>query len=274
MSGVTHFYDEHPINYDQVVHNMQERFGTLGSWTENELKEFDNDHYGGVQALELLARKAGIRASDHVLDVGCGIGGPARVLAHNLGCKTTGLDITESRCEAAKKLTSMVGLADKVDFKVGDARNMPFPDAMFSVVIGQEAWSHIDDKSALISECSRVLRPKGVLAFTDITEIGRLSPSERERLSSDSHMPHFGTPDLYRRLMERHDMTVLSEEDLSDAWCQILVKRLDMYKNLEATTVQKFGRRHHDGFVKMYRFFVSMFTGGKLGGHRFVAVRQ
>src|SRR4051812_9114009 len=109
-AGVVQFYDMHPINEDQILAKLSARGTDLETLSEDELKDFDQDHYGGIDVVAVLAEKAGIRREHHVLDVCSGMGGPARWIAHRYGCRVTGLDVTESRVEAAKRLTARVRL--------------------------------------------------------------------------------------------------------------------------------------------------------------------
>ena len=103
-----------------------------------------------------------------MLDVGGGIGGPARTLAHEFGCAVTVLDLTEAYCRAGEELTAATGLAGKVSFRQGDAVAMPFPDGAFDLVWTQHSSMNIADKERLYGECRRVLRPGGRLAFHEI----------------------------------------------------------------------------------------------------------
>jgi ubiquinone/menaquinone biosynthesis C-methylase UbiE len=201
------------------------------------------------------------------------VGGPARYLALRLGCRVTGLDITRSRHEAAMRLTALVGLDHLVDFRLGNALDMPFADAGFDVVIGQEAFAHVPDKPRLIAECTRVVRPGGVIAFTDILRREALSAAEFERLRSDMTFQSLETLDGYGRLLARCGCTVMVQDDLSAWWTEVLQGRLTMYRALEATTVARFGAAHFQRWDDTYAFFVGLFGAGRLGGGRFVARR-
>jgi SAM-dependent methyltransferase len=101
----------------------------------------------------------------HVLDVGSGIGGPARTLAAEFGCRVIGLDLTKACCRAAEILTARVGLHDRVTFRQGSALDMPFAKATVDVVWTQDMVMTIEDKPRLFAEMHRVLRPGGCLAF-------------------------------------------------------------------------------------------------------------
>ena len=271
LSAVVAFYDAHPINEEQILAALRSKGVPLESVTEDVLQEHDQDHYGGIEANDILADKAGIRREHHVLDVCSGMGGPARYLAHRIGCRVTGLDLTRSRYDSAIRLTQLAKLTGPVDFRLGDALNMPFEDASFDVVIGQEAWCHVPDKARLIAESARVLKPGGAIAFTDILRREPLQAAELQRMQEGMPFPTLETLDGYGRLLTQNGCMVIVRDDLSEHWSQILVQRLAMYRSLEADTVRKFGAEHFRKWDETYAFFVGLFQQGKLGGGRFVA---
>src|SRR6185503_5668070 len=119
--AVVGFYDTHPINEDEILAKLKARGIDLDALTEAELMDFDQDHYGGVEAVEALAAAADISRKKRVLDVCSGMGGPARWLAYKYGCRVAGLDLTRSRVEGAKRLTECVKLGRLVEFFEGDA---------------------------------------------------------------------------------------------------------------------------------------------------------
>jgi ubiquinone/menaquinone biosynthesis C-methylase UbiE len=273
LRSVIHFYETHPINEQQILHDLERDGIALDGLTEETLKDYDQDHFGGLEAVDTLAEKAGIDAATRVLDVCSGMGGPARYLAHRLGCRVTGLDITRSRHDAALRLTALVGLDHLVDFGLGNALDMPFADATFDVVIGQEAFAHVPDKPRLIAECARVVRPGGIVAFTDILRRGALSAAEFERLQSGMTFQSLETLDGYARLLARCGCAVLVQDDLSPWWTEVLKGRLAMYRSLRDTTVARFGAAHFRKWDDTYAFFVGLFAAGRLGGGRLVARR-
>ena len=267
---VVAFYDAHPINEEQILAALEGRGVALDGLSEDVLQEHDQDHFGGVEANDILAAKAGIERSHHVLDVCSGMGGPARYLAQRIGCRVTGLDLTRSRYGCAIRLTRLAKLAHLVDFRLGDALQMPFDDGSFDVVIGQEAWCHVPDKPRLIAECARVVKPGGAIAFTDILRREALQPAEMQRMQQGMPFPTLETLDGYRDLLIENGCTVIHRDDLSEHWARILVQRLAMYRSLETDTVRKFGAEHFRRWDATYAFFVELFQEGKLGGGRFV----
>jgi SAM-dependent methyltransferase len=128
----------------------------------------DHFHTRGRAATLELAEMALGRSGQRVLDVGGGLGGPARMLAAEYGCHVTVLDLSESFCQAGEMLTERSGLSDRVSFKVGDALDMSFEDASFDIAWTQHSSMNIADKERLYSEIHRVLRPGGRLAMHEI----------------------------------------------------------------------------------------------------------
>ena len=273
-SAVVAFYDAHPINEEQILAALKSKGVPLESVTEEILQEHDQDHFGGIKANDILAAKAGIQSQHHVLDVCSGMGGPARYLAHRIGCRVTGLDLTRSRYDSAIRLTQLARLSRLVDFRLGDALNMPFEDASFDVVIGQEAWCHVPDKPRLIAECARVVKPGGAIAFTDILRRAPLEAMELQRMQEGMPFPTLETLDGYSTLLTQSGCAVSLRDDLSEHWAQILVQRLAMYRSLEPDTVRKFGAEHFRKWDETYAYFVGLFREGKLGGGRFVARKR
>lgn len=272
-SPVVAFYDTHPINEQQILAALASKGIALDHLTEDILQDHDQDHFGGLEANDILIAHAGIRREHHVLDVCSGMGGPSRYLARRVGCRVTGLDLTESRYTSAIRLTQMVKLDHLVDFRLGNALDMPFAEATFDVVIGQEAWCHVPEKPRLVAECVRVVKPGGAIAFTDILRRTPLQPAEMARLEREMAFPSLETLEGYARLLEGNGCTLSVCEDLSELWARILVQRLAMYRSLKADTERKFGVEHFRRWDDTYAFFVGLFGEGKLGGGRFVARR-
>jgi SAM-dependent methyltransferase len=134
-----------------------------------DLAAVDQFHIGGRDATLDLAKLAGLARGLEVLDVGGGLGGPARTLAHELGSRVTVLDLTEEYCRVGEELTRRTGLADRVRFRHGDALALPFPDASFDLVWTQHSSMNIEDKERLYQSIQRVLRPGGRLALHEVT---------------------------------------------------------------------------------------------------------
>ena len=134
--------------------------------TPDTLAPIDHFHGKGVVATEELAALLKPKASDHLLDIGCGIGGPARWIAAKCGCRVTGVDLTVEFCEATRQLNSLTGLADRVQILHGSALSLPVPDSDFDHASSQAVLMNVSDKRGVFREALRVLRPGGSLALS------------------------------------------------------------------------------------------------------------
>jgi SAM-dependent methyltransferase len=140
----------------------------LDSITAQDLTPVDQLHTRGKDATLELAHLAGVTPEMRVLDVGGGLGGPARTLATEIGCSVEVLDVTEEFCRAGEMLTTRTGLGDLVSFRYASALDMPHPDASFDAVWVQHSSMNIADKERVYAEIHRVLRPGGHLALHEI----------------------------------------------------------------------------------------------------------
>src|SRR5436305_3748802 len=133
-----------------------------------QLAGLDQFHTRGLAATTELARLVGIRANMSVLDVGSGVGGPARFLAATYGCRVIGVDLSEPFVDAARYLTGRAGLSREVSFETASALELPFDDGRFGAVLLQHVAMNISDRARLYREIRRVLKSGGKFATFDI----------------------------------------------------------------------------------------------------------
>lgn len=136
--------------------------------TPDDLAPVDEFHIRGRESTTELAALVEPAPGTEILDVGSGLGGTARFLADRYRCRVVGIDLTEAYCALARRLSGWVGLADRTDFKRGDALELPFADGTFELAWTEHVQMNIADKRAFYGELHRVLRPDGRLAFHDI----------------------------------------------------------------------------------------------------------
>ena len=277
MANTTHsnlvnvFYNTHPISESQVLDKLAQTGADTSILTVELLQHHDQDHFGGLAATDALARHAKINESTHVLDLCCGLGGPARYLAYHHGCRVTGVDMNTDRLAGAVRLTERTKLQDRVLFHHANALQTGLADETFDVIVSQEAFCHIPDKKTLIAECVRLLKPGGRIVYTDILARNSMTNEIRSRLENEMVFSELSTLEQYCHLLEGKSCQVVEVEDLSDDWAQILIDRLAMYRSLKEQTVSSFGLAHFQKWDRTYSFFVDLYRSGELGGGRFVA---
>lgn len=171
---------------------------------------------------EVLAKLAGVRAEDRVLDAGCGYGGSALWLAAHVGCRASGVTVVPAQIRKARKEAQKRGLASRVSFQLEDFADTAFPDASFDVVWGLESIVHAQSKDEFVREAFRLLRPGGRLLISEymLREVPRLSAEERAYLQpwlNGWAMPSLLSPGEYAELMGRAGFGGLRRYDLTAA---------------------------------------------------------
>ena len=185
--------------------------------TPEDLAPIDEFHIRGRAATLELARAANVDSTKRVLDVGSGVGGTSRCLAREFGCHVTGIDLTDEYCRAAAMLSARIGLGELVDYRQGDATNLPFPDHLFDIVWTEHVAMNIPDKPRLYREMYRVLKPGGTLAIYDILAGPSgpvLFPVPWARTPESSFL---ATPDELCKLLEESGFRVATWSDTTDA---------------------------------------------------------
>jgi len=163
---IEHYHREHLE--ETILAALRAAGKDIDALRPEDLAPVDQFHSGGREATIELAERAAITSDMVILDVGGGLGGPARTLAEMYGCRVTVLDLSESFCKAGAALTARVGLSDLVGFQHANALELPFDDASFNLVWTQHSTMNIADKAGLYAELYRVVRPGGRYAFHEI----------------------------------------------------------------------------------------------------------
>jgi len=153
---------------ENILEALEKAGKDIEALTVEDLAPIEEFHIGGRKPTLELARLAELSEGMRVADVGCGIGGPARALAHYFGCEVVGVDLTEAFCTAASLLTERTGLAHKVTIRHGSALDLPLEDHSVDVVWMQHVGMNIQDKAGLFNELRRVLGPYGKLALYEV----------------------------------------------------------------------------------------------------------
>jgi ubiquinone/menaquinone biosynthesis C-methylase UbiE len=180
------------------------------------LAPYDQFHGRGLEVTQEIAASLTMSSADHILDIGSGIGGPARYFADRFGCRVTGIDLINEFCEVAHELTRLLGLKDKVRFEQGNALDMPFEGQMFDGAYSMNVSMNIADKDTLYSEIYRVLRPG---AWLVLSEIARGSGPELEYptpWASTAASSFLATPEDTRMKLEAHGFEITSLSDATE----------------------------------------------------------
>ena len=183
--------------------------------TLEELAPYDHFHGRGLEATEDMANRLPVSATDRILDIGSGLGGPARYMARRFGCRVIGIDLTAEFCEVARLLTARLGLEDRVSFQEGNALAMPFEDAAFDGAYSMNVSMNIADKRALYREIARVLKPGAWLCLSEVAQGPGREPEYPLPWAATASSSFLATPEDTRADLEAAGFSFESLRDTS-----------------------------------------------------------
>ncbi len=237
---------------EAIAERLRRAGKDLNALTTADLAGIDEFHIRGRKATLELAGRMNLQPDSRVLDIGSGLGGPARTLAEAHGCHVTGVDLTQAFCDTAKVLSDWLGLGNRVAFQQGDATRLPFADRQFDAAMTIHVAMNIPAKDKMYEQARRVLKPGGIFAVYDVLqgeggEVGFPVPWAREPSIS-----HLATPDEMRSLLANAGFNILDAHDSTDEsqrWFMATAERMAQ-SGPPAVTFQAF---LGDDFAEMAR---------------------
>lgn len=181
-----------------------------------DLAPVEEFHIGGRPATAYAVDKMSLRPDQHVLDVGCGIGGTARHIAAQAGCKVSGIDLTPDYVASAQRLTELTNLDDQITFDVASALDMPFSDQLFDAAITIHVAMNIADRRALYREIARVLKPGATLCLFNVMKKSNEPLAFPVPWASSKETSYLSTVDEMHTFLEDAGLTIREIEDRTD----------------------------------------------------------
>jgi cyclopropane fatty-acyl-phospholipid synthase-like methyltransferase len=214
-------------NAEEHMSQSVDLYGTAyGNFATHALEQVRRDTYGEdfgqsswVTADEYrrFFRLVDLSPTDHVLDVGCGCGGPAMFLAREIGCRVTGVDFNESGIRAGLALVQQAGMQDRIDLRNADVRErLPFHDQAFDAIVCMDVVCHLFDRRSLFHEWNRVLRPGGRMLYTDPVVVTGLVAKEEFATRSSTGDFAFGPPGVNEQLIGEAGFELVLVEDVTE----------------------------------------------------------
>ena len=233
-------------------------------------------HVGGFKSSKILSEKAGLKAGMHGIDLCSALGAGCRFLVKNCGVTMVGLDGTTTMHNKAQERARAEGLADKIEFHLQDVtEKYPFADGAFDFVWGEDAWCYVVDKAKLISEAARVLKPGGILAFTDWIEgPNGLSDDEAARINTFMKFPYTENRKGYEKLIADNGLTLIESADLTEEYAgyvDFYIKMLTDQLTFDALKIIGDDMELFQAMGGEMAFMAEKAHEGKMGRGRFIA---
>lgn len=214
--------------YEIILSALERSSKSLATLTVEDLGPIDHVHARGFPATVELADQLPVHAHHHLVDIGCGLGGPARYFAQRFRCKVSGIDITKPFVEAARKLTALLRMEDRVSIEQGDATRLPFADRTFDGGYAQHVTMNIADRARFFAEAARVLKPGAFFAVTEHGLGAGGQPHYPVPWSEDGTGSYLVPPEETRRLLGAAGFTDIEMEEVGPQYVEAYKRAIDL----------------------------------------------
>jgi cyclopropane fatty-acyl-phospholipid synthase-like methyltransferase len=238
------------------------------------LFDLDQWHYHGTDAVDFAARRLQIGRTSNVLDIGSGIGGPARYLAYRYGCHVTATELQPNLNAIALDLTRRSGLDGLVTHVCDDAATHPFPAASFDAAVSWLAILHMSDRRALFQNVARCLRAGGRLLIEDLCMRKPFAEPDLQDLRYVVCGVTVTSVDDYVADLTSAGLTAVQVEDLTPDWAPFAGRRLTAWRANRAAYARVNGEAAYLGQERFYAVIARLYESGSLGGVRLTATRS
>jgi len=259
-------------NVDRIFNELREiGKSTSSTLLVEDLTKFDQLHYHGTDAIDIFIEKLEINEKTKILDVGSGMGGPARYIANKTGAEITAIELQSDQNNLAKDLTKKCGLSNKVNHICGDILDYDFKNQTFDVVVSWLTLYHIANHKILLKKLFDLLNPNGFFYTEDITSRINLSDADLKEIKKEIygiHLPYF---DKYISNLEQNGFKLIFSEDMSSSWTDFTKERIKKYNSEKERNIRVHGKEVYDNLNSFYNFVGQYFSNGKLGGIRVIA---
>ena len=259
-------------NLDRVARGLAAvGIGPKDPIAPEQLFALDQWHYHGTDAIRAAAERLGLGTTSRVLDIGAGIGGPARYLAHTTGCHVTAIELQPELDAIAVDLTERSGLSDRVTHICGDALTYPLPDASFDAVVSWLAILHIPDRRRLCVRLAHALRSGGGCYIEDLCMRAPFAADDLRDVREIVCGISMTSIDDYVDDLRSAGFVDVTPTDLTSDWAPYAAARLKSWRQDRETYARVHGEGAYAAQEKFYSVIAHLYDTGSLGGVRLTA---
>ena len=236
-----------------------------------ELTPFDQYHYHGVEAVDTAIETLSLCPRSRLLEIGAGIGGPARYVAQHVGCQVTALELQPDLHALGESLTGRCSLDGLVRHHCGDILAHPFEEQAFDAVISLLVFLHIEDRVSLFAACNHLLETGGLMFIEDFTRLREPTAAQKRDLEEKVMCPYLPTPEEYFSQLNDAGFTLRLVEDMTPSWTAFTAERLEAFRTSRERHLALHGAAITEGLEDFYATVAELYRCGVLGGIRILA---
>ena len=240
----------------------------------DDLINFDQLHYCGIEAVDYCINNLNIDSSMEILEIGSGLGGPARYIASKTKAKIYALELQDDQNKIASNLTKRCGLDKAINHICGDILTYYWDKKKFNCIVSWLTLFHIHEHEKLLKKCFDLLRPNGYFYAEDLIGKQTFSNDELSALSTElyaNYLPNFKT---YEFELKKNGFKIIYYEDMTDEWANFTKRRKESYLKQRDRHIRVHGIDVFNSLNSFYTFIDKYFSNGKLGGIRVIAKKN
>ncbi len=244
----------------------------------SDIYPFDHMNYHNTEAVQNAIDKCSISSSSKVLDIGSGLGGPARYMVSTASCNVVALELQTDCSNKAKEYTERCGLSSSINhmttnFVECDLAADGLLDNHFDVLTSWLVFLHIDNKRELFKRAHQVCKPQGYIYIEDFYEKGEFTPEESSSLKADVYCSSSAllTEGDYREHLTKAGFELIAFDDMTESWVDYVTNRRIQYEGKKHRTVSVHGEDTYNSQIYFFNAIEKLFAGGRLGGCRIIA---
>ncbi len=272
-----HISKDEALIYDWRIHSIRQALKKKGKATGTlqiedllELGHLEQYHYLGSKACDRAIEYLEVQPNSRVLDIGSGVGGPARYISYKTGCHVQCVELRNDFNEIAQELTERVGFEKYIQYLTGDILSLPIIDALspnsFDSIVSFLSFLHIENREKLLEICLRSLKENGRIYVEDYVANGPLSPQVQSTLKEVVQSSYVPTRETYRHHLERAGFTDICFIDLTTEWKPWVEERYQKFLQSKEESIKMFGQEVYEHRSQFYRTISNLFQSGSIGG--------
>lgn len=269
---LNYMYSKHLVNPKYIELSLTKDSETLPSTkiAIEDLEQFDQDHFLGIQSTNLCIDLLKIDRTSKVLDIGSGLGGPARSISHRTGCSVLGVEIQDDRFASSENLTKIINLQDKVKFLHEDISKANIESSAYTHVISFLAILHVIDKKKILKRIGNFLVKGGFVYIEDYYSLKKPTTEQAQKLLEIISCPNLITKGEYSEFLSLGGIQVEHLIDTTDEWKALVYNRLDDFIRAKDLYAKKYGKIMIDNAESFFSGVNCLYENGLVGGMRII----